>query len=122
MQLLGVYPSRTGSWITPKELAGLVGMDEVWKSKPRYQNLGMFSKKMPRGGKEISKINHVQGFAKCSIKTIRLYHNIPRNTEWNTFLTGAQNQDVRHISAPSYQQLHSKHINYRYLMLNLTED
>lgn len=75
-------------------------MDGVWKWNS--QNLGMFSKKDAswRKKKKLTKINHSHEIAKYTIKNIRLYHNIPRSTEGNTLLTGAQNQD-QHISAPS---------------------
>lgn len=99
--MLGVYPSRTGSWTTPQELAGLVGRWMECENEI-HKTWGCFLKKMPLGGKKkkLTKINHSHEIAKYTIRNIRLYHNIPRSTEGNTLLTGAQNQD-QHISAPS---------------------
>lgn len=96
--MLGVYPSRTGSWITPQELAGLVGRwTECENENHNTETWGCFLKQQQ---KKKPKIYLSQKIAKCTMKNIHLYHNIARNTEWTTPLTGAQNQGVQHISAP----------------------
>lgn len=97
-----MYSSRTGSWITPKELVGLVRRwMECENEKHDTETWGCSRKKcFVEGGKKNPEINRGQGFAKCTIKNMRLYR-IPRSTEWNTLLTSGQNQDVRHIAAKS---------------------